>query len=555
MTASPETLARLQEWMNGKEGENCEFKAAKQGYHADDLGKYACALANEGGGKIILGVTDKRPRQVCGTRAFDQPERTRKGLCEKMPLGFDFEEIHHPNGRVLVFKIPPRPIGTPIKYSGRYWMREQDSLVEMNEDRLREIFAESGHDFSADVCTGATLADLDQYAIEEFRRRWIEKAKRADNTKLAQRLAGFSPGQLLHDAEAVIDGRITHAAIILFGTRTSITKYLPQAEVVFEYRSSDASGPAQDRREFRRGFFGFYNKLWNAINARNDKQSFQDGLYVFQVLTFNRRTVREVILNAASHRDYQLAGSIFIRQYPRRLEIDSPGGFPLGITLDNMLDRQKPRNRRIADIFLKCGLVERSGQGMNLIFEEAVRMGKLVPDFDRTDRYQVGLTLHGTVQNPNFVRFLEKVGQETTATFGTRDWLILDLIAREQKLTAVDQTRLQRMSDLGVIEKAGGRRYMLSRRYYTFAGQKGTYTRKRGLDHEHNLALLLKHIKDNAELGSPRKDLVQVLPGLSEEQVKALLRTLRSRGDIHREGEKRGARWFPGGPGPRKSGN
>ena len=81
---------------------------------------------NEGGGRIVLGVTDERPRQIVGSRAFNQPERTRKGLCERIPLAIDFEEIDHPDcaagSRVLAFFVPPRPVGIPIKYEGRYWM-------------------------------------------------------------------------------------------------------------------------------------------------------------------------------------------------------------------------------------------------------------------------------------------------------------------------------------------------------------------------------------------------------------------------------------------------
>ena len=100
--------------------------------------------------------------------------------------------------------------------------------------------------------------------------------------------------------------------------------------------------------------------------------------------------MREAILNAVSHRNYQLGGNIFIRQYPRRLEIDSPGGLPLGITVENILDRQNPRNRRVAEILTKCGLVERSGQGMNLIYEELIKQSKPSPDFTRTDAYRVG---------------------------------------------------------------------------------------------------------------------------------------------------------------------
>lgn len=555
MTNDPAKIAELDGWIKAKEGESLEFKEAKNNFHFETLGKYCCALANEGGGRIVLGVTDKRPRRVVGSTAFDQPERTRKGLCERLPLGIDFDEIAHPDcpvgSRVLVFKVPPRPIGTPIKFEGRYWMRKEDSLEEMSEDRLREIFSESGHDFSADICPGLTLAELDPAAVEDFRRRWAEKVRKAEKPALADKLDTMSQEELLADAEAAIDGQLTYAALILFGTAKALGRHLAQAELVFEYRSSDASGPAQDRVEYRQGFFSYYDEIWNRINLRNDKQDFQEGFFVAPIATFNERPVREAVLNAVSHRDYQLGGSIFIRQFPRRLEIDSPGGLPAGITLENILDRQKPRNRRVAEIFTRCGLVERSGQGMNLIYEESIRQSKPIPDFACTDQYQLGLTLHGTVQNPAFVRFVEKVGRETTATFNTRDWLVLAAVSRDEKILKELQSRVQRLLDLGLIERIAGRRFMLSRRYYEFVGQPAEYTRKKGLDRDQNLTLLLNHITVNAKTGSKLEDLCHVLSALPVTQVKSLLRSLQRRKKAHAVGTTRAGRWFPG-PGPEK---
>ena len=186
------------------------------------------------------------------------------------------------------------------------------------------------------------VADLDSAAIEDFRKRWIAKATKAEDRQLAERLQSSTIEELLTDAEAMVAGELTNAALILFGSRQAVGKHLAQAEVVFEYRSSDASGPAQDRQEYRAGLFCFYDDLWNRINLRNDKQDFQEGLFVTPISTFSERPVREAILNAVSHRNYQLGGSIFIRQFRRRLEIDSPGGLPLGITVENILDRQNP---------------------------------------------------------------------------------------------------------------------------------------------------------------------------------------------------------------------
>ena len=534
------SLEELRELMDAMEGENLEFKEARHSYQFDKLLKYCAAIANEGGGRVILGITDKRPRQVTGTQAFSQQERTRSGLGEKLRLRVDVDEIRHPEGRVLVFTVPQRPVGVPIQVDGAYWMRRGDSLVPMTEEQLRDIFNEIGHDFSADFCPGAFWDDLDPSAIEDFRKRWIAKSGNASLTRL-------TPEQLLQDAEAIMEGRITYAALILFGTHRALGRHLAQSEVVFEYRSTDASGPAQQRKEYRQAFFSFYDDLWNTINLRNDLQHYQDGLFIWDIPTFEERSVREAILNAVSHRDYRLGGSVFVRQYPRRFLIESPGGFPPGISPENVLDRQYPRNRRIADLFAKCGLVERSGQGMNLIFEEAIRHGKLPPDFTGTDRYQVNLTLQGQVQDPAFVLFLENISREQGVSFSTQDFLILDRVHRGLPVQDALKPRLSYLVETGVLELTGrgrGARYVLARRFYAITGRKGVYTRKRGLDRETNKALLVKHISDNNKEGSRFRDLRQVLPSLSIGQLKALLKELKEEDRIYSSGKTKAGLWY-----------
>ena len=538
LAGTPSALERLEEWMEQIEGEHFEFKEAKTQFSFEELCKCACASANEEGGKILLGVTNRRPRRVVGTQAFPQPEETRRALMDRVPVVIDVEVIQHSDGRVLVFSIQARPIGTPIKYDGVYWSRDADSLVPLSEDRLRLIFAEAGRDFSAEVCRGATMADLNPVAIEEFRRRWIDKSKNGSLVSLSQE-------QVLRDAELLVAGGFTYAAIILLGTRGALGRLLSQAEVVFEYRSSESAGPAQQRSEFREGFFGFYDALWNAINLRNDMQHYQEGLFVFDIPTFDERSVREALLNAVSHRDYQLGGNVFVRQYARRLVIESPGGWRVGINEQNVLYRQSPRNRRIAEVLAKCGLVDRSGQGMNLMFERSIRYGKARPEFVGSEAYHVVFTLHGQVRDPRFVRFLQQISQEAQATFGTDDFLLLDLLQREESVPRELQPRLGQLIDLGVIERIGrgkGIRYLLSRRFYSMVRKKGAYTRRIGLDHETSKELLLKHLRENSS-GSPLSELQEVLPHLGSRKVQSLLSELRTEGSVRVEGSRRWARW------------
>lgn len=265
-------MSQLAQWLEAIEGERLEFKEAKNRYDFTELGRYLCALANEGGGQVLLGVTDKRPRRVVGSRAFEQLEQLRASLMAKLPLRIDVEEIHHPDGRVVVIAIAGRPAGVPIQVDERFWCRKGDGLTVMTEQRLREVFAETGHDFSSDTCAQATFADLDPHAIELFRQRWIDKSGNGA-------MSAVSAIQLLRDAELIEGDHPTYAALVLFGTRQALGRHLAQAEVIFEYRSSEVAGPAQQRKEYRQGFFTFADDVWQTINLRNDLQHYQDGLF------------------------------------------------------------------------------------------------------------------------------------------------------------------------------------------------------------------------------------------------------------------------------------
>ncbi|HOL71224.1 MAG TPA: ATP-binding protein [Bryobacteraceae bacterium] len=537
------TVEELETWLSEPEAERLEFKEAKNNFHFETLAKYCAALANEGGGKIIFGVTDRRPRRVVGSTAFEEPGRTVASLVSRLAIQVTFEEIQHPGGRVLVFHVPPRPVGVPIQYDGVFWSRAGDELRPLSQDRLRRIFQEAGPDFSAELHPEATIDDLDPALIKRFREMWMRKSGNGA-------LAGITSRQLLEDAELLVGDKVTHAALVLLGTKPALGKRLAQAELVFEYRSSEASIPYQQRIEYRSGFLGYLDELWNTINLRNEVLQYREGFFVGDIPAFNEAVVREGVLNALAHRDYRLPGSIFVRQFPRRLEIVSPGGFPPGITAANMLWRQSPRNRRIADACAKCGLVERSGQGANRMFEESIKEGKPKPDFTGTDDYQVELTLRGEIQNPAFLGFLQKIGAERLATFGTKDILVLDAIQREEPLPDDLKERVPHLLDEGIIERIGrgrGVRFILSRKFHSFLGQHGAYTRRKGLDRETNKALLCKHIEENREKGSPFRELEQVLPALSRNQVQKLLQELKAEGRIQVTGTRKAGRWFPGG--------
>ena len=276
----------INELLNAPEGERYQFKEAKQRFDFTEAVKICCALSNCGGGKLVLGISDKRPRKVVDSKAFEQPERTREGLINKLRVRVDFQLYEHENKRVLVFEVASRPTGLPVQVDGIAWIYVGDSIDPMPQEMLRDIYAESGHDFSSDICIDATINDLDIDAIEVFREKWIKKS---GNTLLTN----ISAEQLLVDCEAITDKGITNAALILFGTRSALRKFIPQSEIIFEYRSSEASGQAQQREEKQVGFFPVLTGCGNwLIYATINRITKKDCLYLIYLLLTNVFSVK-----------------------------------------------------------------------------------------------------------------------------------------------------------------------------------------------------------------------------------------------------------------------
>ena len=117
------------------EHQRLEFKEARNQFDTRKLGEYCVALANEGGGVLLLGVTDRPPRAVVGTQAFRDTVLAAEKLFYSVGFRVDIDAIAHPDGRVIAFHIPSRPRGTAYHLDGKYLMRAGEALVPMSEDQ------------------------------------------------------------------------------------------------------------------------------------------------------------------------------------------------------------------------------------------------------------------------------------------------------------------------------------------------------------------------------------------------------------------------------------
>jgi len=536
------TLADIDGWLGARETEHLEFKEAKNTFSFDDIKRYVVALGNEGGGELVLGITPKLPRTICGSQAWRDIGELKKRLYDVFRRVFDVDEVAHPSGRVVVIHIPSRPVGVPLHIDGAYLVRSGESVVPMTPDRLKAIFDEAVPDFSHEP-TKATITDVSPSAFKVLVDLWVKKT--GDESKRALGVA-----QVLDDLGLSIDGCLRVAAIALLGTRAAVRSHLPAAEIVYEYRGEEHNIEHQYRQEWRAGFLDVMDEVWGAIAARNDIMHFQEDLFMRDIPVLREDVVREALLNAVSHRDYRSAGSIFLKQWPHGLTVMSPGGLPPGVTVENIVVQQRPRNRLIADTLQTIGLVERSGQGLDKMVRRSISDGKRAPDFTFTDADNVVVTLHGDVKDSRFIRYLEKLGGEKLKRLHPLDFIVLDHVHRDLPVPELCKGRVPMLLELGAIERAG-KKLILSKGLYAFLGERGQYTRKKGLDRETKKTLLLKHLGDAALADGARlEELRQVLgPATSAFHVQSLLKDLKKEGRVRVVGRTNASRWHIVSPG------
>jgi ATP-dependent DNA helicase RecG len=295
--------------------------------------------------------------------------------------------------------------------------------------------------------------------------------------------------------------------------------------------------------DYRAAFFRVQDNLWNKIVSRNQITQMQEGFFTPEIPAFNERVIKEIILNAVTHRDYRKPGSIIIKQSPQEFEIQSPGGFVSGVTPENILNRSVPRNRLLAEALQHVGLVQRAGQGMDTVFEATIKEGKGIPDFSGTDDHHVILLISAQVKNPAFLQYLERVVNEKQVTLSIDEMVLLQKV--EQGEEQVTKKQVQHLLDIGIVEPIGrtkGTRYLLSHNYYTSKNKQGEYTRLKGLSREVKKQLILEHLQKNIK-GASLREVASAFPDLKRKDVSNLLQELRREGRISKSGDRRWAHW------------
>ena len=513
----------IQQLIKLKESEDkIEFKEAKTQYNYNNGRKsvlgYVCALANEGGGILAFGIKETKPYTLVNSQAYagrigqlEQNIYRDKGIRVKVSELFDKD-----NNRVVIIKIPSRPVGKMLYYEDVALMRVGDRLERMNEEMYASIVMEKEPDFSAKICPELTLNDIDERAVAILKEKYAIKQKNPEFRELPTE-------QALKDLGLMTNEGITYAALILLGTEEALAVYLPNAQINIEYRKTPEQTPFDKRYMYLKPLFLEIDDIWSQLNARNLDHKINEGPYKFDIPYFNEEVIREAALNAIAHRDYTINSEIVIKQSPDKITITNAGGFPKGVNLDNLLTiNSTPRSRLLTEILERTGLVERSGQGVDKIFRITLSEGKPSPDYSKSDLFQVELTLNAAMQDKAFAMFMRDVqtkrGEDNP--IGTFKTIALHNI-KEGKSEGINNEILEELEKEELIKRSGGstsEKYVLADTYFDIKNTPSDIGGFRPID----LTRVLEVIKTNA---TPKmSDFVEAFKeDLSRDQVRYLI--------------------------------
>lgn len=528
----------IEQLRNMRESEDhVEFKRCQQGnlsFNGSDKQKpsdrrkcilgYVVALANANGGYLVLGMEDAFPHKVVGTSQCENAlGKLENEIYKALQIPVDaYELFDEQNNRVVVVDITRHPVGKALRFEDVPLWRSGEELIPMPDKVLFSILQETDPDYSQAICEGVTIDDLDKEAIDILKEKYARKQNNPTFTSLSDR-------QALSDLKLIEGNKVTNAAVLLVGKAEIIQQNFPQAKVQHEFRTTEGQERFDKRLSFVAPFYILIDQLWKAVNDRNGSVPVQEGAYMFDIPFFNEEVIREVINNAFAHRDYRLASEIVIKQYPTKLSVISPGGFPIGVTLENILTvSSTPRNRLLADVLAATGIVERSGQGMDVIFRLTLSEGKQTPDYSKTDDYQVTAILSATVKDPGFALFIKSIQQELPENQKLSVFDVLTFCAIREGKQPKDKEIAKRLYSMGYLEKRGKTsaiRYILPRRYYELTGNQSEYSELTDWDDEQIWSVLFRYLK---KYGTAKKTDIAKLIGqhISDSQLRRLLERL-----------------------------
>jgi len=533
-----------------------EFKSDQKRLSDRDLVATVVCLANTDGGEIYLGV--EKDAVVTGLHHEHQNPTGLTALIGNRtnpPLSVRVEILEMLGKRVAKIIVPKskRIVSTSdgVLQRRRLMADGTPQCVPFYPHEFIQRESDLGLlDYSALPVAESTPKDLDP--LERQRLRQMIERYGGDRTLLAlndEELDG-ALGFIRKEAGSQI---VSVAGLLMLGRESPIRERLPTHEVAFQV----LEGTQVKVNDFyRTPLLRTFGRIMDQFEARVEEDEIQVGLFRVPIPTLDKRSFREAFVNALTHRDYTQLGSVYVRMDSEGLSISNPGGFVEGVSISNLLVVEpKPRNPLLADAIKRIGLAERTGRGVDLIYQGLLRYGRPEPDYSRSDSTTVIVRLATAEADIPFLRLILEEEKRAGIPIQIESLIVLARLRKERRLDlptlanalqreeSSARALLERLVEAGLVEAYGikkGRTYTLSARVYRELGQSFDYIRQAGFNLIQQEQMVLQYAQKHGRI--TRKETVE-LCRVSEDQASRILRKLDGKGKLKLIGKGRGAHY------------
>jgi len=367
------------------EGQLLERKSAR--IHPRDLATTLVAFANADGGRLLVGVEDDGTATGLGLAADrEQAERLLRAAYEfcTPSVQIEYQLVRQGDFSLLIIDVP---VSSRVHNhtNGRVYLRVLDRDQPLNADEtLRVAFAKGQASYEGQPVRGARLEDVDLDLVAEYARlRDLDQP----------------PERILRGLHLLMEDTLTVAGVLLFAREPG--RWLPRAGVDwlrFEGTSIElgAAFNLVKREELTVPLPRLIRRTWELAGTMIRTRYQLRGLEMVSQAEYPEFAWREVIVNAIAHRDYSITGTaIQVRMFDDRLEIESPGGLPGIVTVENIRRRHFSRNPQIVGVLRAWHYIEELGLGVDRVFREMEAFGA-APPVITDDRGVVTVTLCAT---------------------------------------------------------------------------------------------------------------------------------------------------------------
>ena len=388
-------------------------------------------------------------------------------------------------------------------------------------------------DYTALPIQESKIDDLDPIEIERLKKLIL--AYNGDKTLLDLENVELlkSLGFVREVGDAVLP---TIAGVLMVGKVDALKRHVPTMHSAFQVTEGTNVRVNDD---FVLPILASIEKLTSYLEAWNQEREIEIGLFRMPAPDFDKRALREAIVNAYSHRDYSKMGRVRVAFSDDGLTIANPGGFIEGISVQNLLTAEPHgRNPLLADALKRIGLAEKTGRGIDRIYEGSLIYGRMLPDYSSSTTVTVSLFIPKSNPDIQIARMISNEQNRTGRPLPINTLLVLNALKDAPRATVeelaivVNLTEtivkiiLEKSVENGLVEAIGngkGRGYILSRSVYSDDSQRMGYVLQKDIDKTRHLELIQSLARENEFIS--KSDVVQLLH-VSEDRAYYLIKKL-----------------------------